>query len=141
MKEIVPYLRLCHGIYNAGLALLFFYQGRLGLGIRLARRKKKAFPLAMVKRHRKIGPILRILILLGFLFGIVLVLINERSLLVYPQHLLVGLTLVILVFSTYLVSKKIKGPDSPFRTPHAILGICILLLYVMQIFLGLGILL
>jgi hypothetical protein len=141
MEDILPYLRLVHGAFNAGMILLIFYQGRLGLAIRRARRLKKAFPLARVKRHRKIGSKLRILILFGFLFGLILALVNERSFLVYPLHFFVGLTIVLLLFTTYLVSRKIKGPDSLFRTPHFILGLCILLLSAIQLVLGLGILL
>jgi hypothetical protein len=137
---MIEYLRIGHGLFNALVAVLFFYQGWLGLTIRRARRSQASIPLAAVKRHRKTGPVLVSLGGLGFLIGLILILIDTGRLLFYPLHLSIGLTIVVLLMGTFLISRRIKRPDSPYRTPHFILGICILLLYVFQSFLGLGIL-
>ncbi len=133
-------LRFLHGFYNGLVMVLLFYQGWLGLSIRRARLSKAPFPLKAVKRHRKRGPILAIAGGLGFFFGLILVLIDTGRVLEYPLHLFVGLAIVLLLTGTFLVSRKIKGPESPFRTPHFILGLCILPLYIFQSFLGLGVL-
>jgi hypothetical protein len=137
---LIQYVKLLHGFYNALVLFLFFYQAWLGLTIRRTRRSKAPFPVASVKRHRKAGPVLAILGGLGFLVGLTLVLMDTGRILEYPLHLCVGLVIVPLLISAFIVSRKIKGPDSPFRMPHFILGMCILLLYVIQSFLGLGIL-
>jgi uncharacterized membrane protein YozB (DUF420 family) len=134
------FLRLLHGLFNAAVMLLFFYQARLGLTIRHARLSKAAFPLAAVKRHRKIGPVLVVLGGLGFLAGLVLALFLEGKVLQYPLHFFTGLTIVLLLIGTFLISRRIKGPNSPLRKPHFVLGLCVLVLYVVQSFLGLRIL-
>ena len=51
-----------------------------------------------------------------------------------------GLIITFSLITTYLISKRISGAESPLRTPHFILGIGILVLYLVQVFLGLGIL-
>ena len=98
-------------------------------------------PVAAVKRHRKLGPLLVLAGCLGFFAGLSLVFIDEGNVLEYPLHLLVGLAIVLCLISTYMLSLRIKGPTSPVRTLHFILGITILCLYVIQAFIGLGILL
>ncbi len=133
-------LKIMHGVYNFVVMCLFFYQGGLGLSIRRARRAAAPFPVGAVRRHRKNGPALAILAGLGVLTGLTLVLIDTGKLLEYPPHLFVGLSIGLLVLSTFRVSRKIKGPASPFRTPHLVLGIGILVLYLAQSFLGLGVL-
>jgi len=52
----------------------------------------------------------------------------------------VGCTIVLCLLSTFLISRKIKGPDSSYRTPHFVLGITILCLYLAEVFLGIGVL-
>jgi len=137
MIEALEYL---HGFYNGMVMILLFYQGWLGISVRRARRSKAPFPLKAVKRHRKIGPILALFGGLGFLFGLVLVLLDSGQALEFPPHLFVGLAIVVLLTSTFLISRKIKSPDSPFRTSHFGLGLFVLLLYIIQSFLGLGVL-
>jgi Protein of unknown function (DUF4079) len=137
---MIEYLRTAHGLFNAIVAVLFFYQGWLGLAIRRARRSQASIPIAAVRRHRKTGPVLASLGGLGFLFGLILAAIDTGSILFYPLHLFIGLTIVLFLIGTFLISRRIKRPDSPYRTPHFILGVCILLLYVFQSFLGIGIL-
>jgi hypothetical protein len=137
---VLEYLRILHGSFNAVIMFLFFFQGWLGLTIRRAKRSKAQFPVAAVRRHRRMGPVLAFLGGLGFAVGLALALLDKGRVFIYPLHLLVGLAIVLLLISTFLVSRKIKGLDSPLRTPHFFLGICILLLYVTQSFLGLGVL-
>lgn len=133
-------LKILHGSYNFVVMCLFFYQGWLGLSIRRARRAAAPYPVGTARRHRKNGPALAVLSGLGLLTGLTLVLIDTGKLLEYPPHLFAGLAICLLVISTYRVSRKIKGPASPFRTPHLVLGIGILVLYVAQSFLGVGVL-
>jgi len=137
---MLKYLIIGHGLFNVFVAVLFFYQGWLGLTIRRARRSQASIPIGAVRRHRKTGPGLASLGVLGFLVGLILAIIDTGRILFYPLHLFIGLTIVILLIGTFLISRRIKRPVSPYRTPHFILGICILLLYIIQSFLGLGIL-
>jgi hypothetical protein len=141
-KDLLPQLRLAHGLFNFSIALLFFYTARFGLKIRRARRQGAARPAAAIRRHRKLGPILAVLGFLGYLFGLILVLLDTGNILKYPAHLLVGSIIVALLLTTFLVSRKITGVKaSPFRRIHFLLGLVILSLYVVQLFLGLGVLL
>lgn len=75
----------------------------------------------------------------GFLEGLVLVLLDSGKVLQFPPHLFTGLTIVVLLLATYKISGDIKGPDSPYRTPHFILGIAILCLYLVNVVIGLGV--
>jgi hypothetical protein len=119
--------------------LLFLYQGWLGLRIRRDRRARAPLPIPVVKRHRRMGPVLVILGGLGFLEGLILVLLDSGRVLEFPPHLFTGLIIVVLLLATYKISRDIKGPDSPFRTPHFILGIAILCLYLVNVVIGLGV--
>lgn len=140
-RHILPYLRDTHGLYNILIALLFFYQGHLGFAIRRQRKAGKPISSRVARRHRKFGPFLVIMAILGFIAGLTLVLIDKGNVFEYPLHLFAGVTIVLLVSTSYGISKKIKGKDSPFRPPHFIIGIKILTVYLIAIFLGLGILL
>jgi hypothetical protein len=53
----------------------------------------------------------------------------------------VGCLIVLCLVTTVVLSRNIKGPDSPYRTPHFILGIAILCLYLIEVVLGIGVLL
>jgi hypothetical protein len=59
----------------------------------------------------------------------------------YTSHFFTGFAIALLLVTTWAVSRKIKGPDSRYRTPHFIVGIAILGLYLVEAVLGLGILL
>ncbi|HUI68762.1 MAG TPA: DUF4079 family protein [Nitrospirota bacterium] len=139
-RQLLSSLRLVHGSYNFLVMLLFFYHGWLGVTIRRARKSKALLPFKAIKRHRKTGPVLAIMGGFGFLIGLTLILLHTGNILEYPAHFLVGCAIVICLLSTVLISRKIKGPDSPYRTPHFVLGITILCLYLIQVFLGIGVL-
>jgi len=139
--QLLANLRLVHGLFNFSVLLLFCYTARFGLQIRKARRTNAPLPLAAVKRHRKLGPIFAVLGGLGFGSGLTLAVLDTGNILKYPAHFLAGLTIVTLLFTTFLVSRKIKGQNSPQRDLHFRLGVGILCLYVVGAFLGLGVLL
>ncbi|HSH13338.1 MAG TPA: DUF4079 family protein [Desulfurivibrionaceae bacterium] len=140
-RELVADLRIVHGLFNFAVVLLFFYTGRCGLMIRKARKNGLPLPVTAAARHRWLGPRLAILGWLGFAAGLALVLVDTGEVLKYPAHLLVGVVIVALLCATFLVSRKIKGPNSPYRDTHFRLGLAILSLYLLQVFIGLGVLL
>lgn len=132
--------KLAHGSFNTLLALVFFYQAWMGLSIRRGRKRGKPRPIA-VRRHRRLGPILVVLGVLGFCLGLLLVIIDKGRVLEYPLHVAVGAVIVLFLLGQYAVSRKIKGLESPWRTPHLAIGTGIILLYVLQIVIGIGVLL
>lgn len=134
-KETIEYLKLAHGTFNAFVLLLFLYQGFLGLRIR---RLKEAVSL---KRHRKIGPFAALLGVSGFVAGMTIVSLDAGHIFKYPLHFITGLTIASLIITTSLISRKIKGPGARWRDRHYAVGKAILLLYCVQVFLGLGVLL
>ncbi len=139
-KQTIAYLKLVHGFYNASMMLLFIYQGWLGLRIRKQRmRGVQAFE--VIKRHRKFGPVLALLGVAGFFAGLVLIYLDTGRILKYPQHFITGLAVVFSIIATFIISRKIKGLDSPWRTPHFRRGLAVLILYTIQVFFGLRILL
>jgi hypothetical protein len=79
--------------------------------------------------------------ILGYVAGAMLIAIDKGHIFEYRVHHGVGLSIVILLATTFLISRKIKGPVSPWRTPHFLLGLAILGAYLVQLFLGLNILL
>jgi hypothetical protein len=137
---LIDIAKLVHGSFNTLLALAFFYQAWLGLRIRRGRKRGEPQP-ATVRRHRKVGPFLVVLGVLGFCAGLILVLIDKGRVFAYPLHLAVGASIVLFLLGQYAVSKRIKGLDSPWRTPHLAIGVGIVLLYVFQILVGLSVLL
>lgn len=140
-RELLAMLRLGHGAFNFALLVMFCYTASLGWKIRRARQHGAPWPLAAMRRHRRLGPILAPLGGAGFVAGLTLVMLDTGNILKYPAHLLVGTAIVCLLLTTFLVSRKIKGPSSPVRDTHFRLGIAILALYVVEVFLGLGVLL
>ncbi|MFN3480291.1 MAG: DUF4079 family protein [Thermodesulfovibrionales bacterium] len=140
-RETISFLRILHGLFNTTVMLMFFYQGCLGLKIR-RNRERGELPLSkIVKRHRRLGPVLALFGVSGFLAGLTLVYLDYGDIMKYPIHLFVGLSIILLVAITFIISRKIKGLDSQWRTPHFRIGIIILALYCIQILLGLGLLL
>jgi hypothetical protein len=139
-SHLISNLRLVHGVYNAGVILLFIYQAGIGFAIRRARKAMAPMPFQTIKRHRKMGPLLTVLGILGFLIGLALIFVHTGHILKFPYHLFIGLILIALLLATYTISRKIKSPNSPYRTPHMLLGIVMLCLYLVEAFLGVGIL-
>lgn len=139
--ELIANLRLVHGGFNLIVMLLFFYHAGNGLRIRRARRAHAPPPLLEIKRHRRLGPILAFLGATGFAAGLTLVLLDTGKILRYPLHFSVGVVILFLLFVTYRLSRKIAGADDPQRELHFRLGIAILVLYLVNVVLGVGVLL
>ena len=76
----------------------------------------------------------------GFLFGFVLATF-DKGILEYPAHLAVGVALVSLIIISYATSKKLKAHRVSFGAPHFIVGVGVLALYLVNAFIGLGVLL
>ena len=131
--------KLAHGSFNTLLALVFLYQARMGLSIRRGRKRGESRVIAM-RRHRRLGPFLVVLGLLGYCLGLILVSIDKGRLLEYPLHLAVGSLIVLFLLGQYAVSRKIKGLESSWRTPHLAIGVGIICLYVLQIVIGVSVL-
>jgi len=132
--------KVAHGSFNSLLWLVFLYQAWMGLTIRRGRKRGEPRFTAM-KRHRRLGPFLVVLGVLGFCLGLLLVYIDKGRLVEYPPHLAVGSLIVLLLLGQYALSRKIKGPESPWRTPHLAIGVGLICLYVLQIVIGITVLL
>lgn len=139
-KQLLSSLRLVHAGYNLLVTLLFMYHGWLGIRIRGARKNRLAPPFSVIKRHRKAGPVIAVMGVFGFFIGFTLVLLHTGNLLEYPAHFFTACMIVLAILASFALSRMIKGPDSPYRTPHFALGITILCLYVFEVFLGIGVL-
>lgn len=138
-RELIVYLKLLHGLFNLTVVLLFFYHARNGLLIRRARTGNTPLPIQAVRRHRRMGPVLALLGAAGFSAGLILTLLDTGKLLKYPPHLFVGLTIVLLLFTSYRVSGKIVGSNPSKRDLHYRLGVAILALYLVNAVLGIGV--
>lgn len=141
IRQLVPWLALGHGILHGALLLLFYHQGWLGHLIRRARRAGTSPPPAELRRHRRNGPRLAFLCLLGYAAGPFIVLLDWGRIGVYPLHLFLGTAIILAVGGAYFLSRRIKAGDSAWRDWHRRLGITILLLYPLQVLLGLAVLL
>jgi uncharacterized membrane protein YwaF len=78
--------------------------------------------------------------ILGFLAGITIAYLDNREVFKYPLHFITGSAITLSILATFLISKKIKGRESPWRTIHFTIGLIIICLYFIQAFLGIGIL-
>jgi len=141
VRQLIPYLALGHGLFNLLVFGLLLRQGWLGLVVRRTRRNGMPQPLETIRRHRRAGPVAVLVGAAGFVAGTLLVLLDKGRLVEYPLHFSVGGVIVLVLFGLYFLSRRIKGADSPYRIPHASLGLLLLILYVIQAVLGLGILL
>ena len=138
-KQILEYLKLGHGTFNAMVCSFFIYQGLLGYRIRKARIAHMSVGSGQ-KRHRKNGPVLVVLGIGGFFAGMLVVFLDYGHLLKYPLHFINGAAIAIALAGLLLVSRKIRATDTQWRSVHFALGIVTLLLYFLQLLLGLDIL-
>ena len=136
----VPHLQVAHALFGGALLLAFVVQGWLGLRIR-SRRRAGAPDFAAVRRHRRLGPVLTRLLPFVLLAGLATAYLDHGSWVVYPFHLAVGAVLVVAAGAAEFLSRRIRGPQSPWRLVHFFLGAGILALFFVQAFLGLGALL
>jgi len=141
MHDLIPYLKYLHGLFNGLVGLLFLYQGWLGLTIRKDRLAGQSPVISVIKRHRKMGPVLALMGIAGFFAGAAIVYLHEVRIFEHPIHFMIGLSIAALIFTTYLISKRIKVGESTFRTPHLFVGIIIICLYFIQAFIGISMLL
>ena len=138
-RHIIANLRPVHGTYNLVILMLFWYQAFLGFRMRKARRAGGSNPRA-VKRHRKTGPVLAILAVAGFAGGALLGFLDNGRVLKYPLHFFTGLSIVMLLIVTVIVSRFITYQQNRHRNLHLFLGLVLLCVYAFQAFLGIGIL-
>jgi cytochrome b561 len=137
---LIDLAKVAHGAFNVLLALAFLYQAWMGIAIRRGRKRGRPRP-PLIKRHRRLGPLLVVLSIAGYCFGLALVLLDKGHVLEYPLHFAVGSLIVLFVSGQFAVSKKIKGRESFFRTLHLFIGICIICLYALQMVIGVGVML
>lgn len=138
---IVAALQVGHALFNGALFLAFAFQGLMGWRIRKRRVAGLQQDFVQVKRHRRLGPVLAALAPLGYLAGLSLTYFSRGLLVRHPGHLAAGTALLLVVGATFLASRRIRGLQSPWRVPHAILGLSLLCAFLVQILLGLNILL
>ncbi len=140
MQELVPVLQLVHAAFNGALLLAFLVQGALGWRIR--RRRLSGPPdFAAVKKHRRRGPVLVALAFAGYAAGLLTSLLHRGTLLVAPGHLAGGTLLLACCAAAAVLGRRIRGPQSPARTPHFAAGLATLAAFIVQVFLGLNVLL
>jgi hypothetical protein len=139
VRQLIGYSRLLHGAFNLAVMILFTYHGWTGIRIRKERNAGAVTP-SLIKKHRKAGPLFAALGLFGFMSGIIIVFIHFGVIVKYPPHLAVGSVLALCIVTTYGISRGIKIGLPEMRTMHFALGLCTLILYAAQIFLGLGLL-
>ncbi len=135
----VSALQLAHVSFNGVLFLALVFQGVLGWRIRRRRVAGVLQDFSVVTRHRALGPVLAALLPIAYLAGLITVYLHKGLWVLHSIHLAVGTVLVAIACSMYLVSKKIRGPQSPWRTPHFALGLFLLCTFLVQIYLGLNI--
>lgn len=139
-KQVLEYLKLGHGAFNAMVFFFILYQGLLGYRIRKARLAQMNAA-DIRKRHRRNGPVLVVLGIAGFFAGLFLVYVDHGHILKYPLHFMNGAAIAVSLAGLLLISGKIKGSESKWRRAHFTLGTVTVFLYLSQLLLGLGIVL
>lgn len=136
-----PWLGLGHGIFMALLLPFFLYQGWLGRLIR--RRRLDGTPPSgkAIRRHRRLGLLLVILLVLGFGGGLFVGLLNHGQVGTMYIHFFLGLAIVLAANGAYATSRKIRVGENHWRRWHLRLGILVLCLYPVQTLLGLAMML
>jgi hypothetical protein len=137
-KQIIGYMAFAHGAFNMAVALFFLYHGWTGLKIRRGRTAGTP-DFNAIKGHRKRGPLLALAGIGGFLFGPALTYIDAGRIIMFPAHLMIGTLIALLLITTFAISRKIKAGPS-WRTPHFVLGLLILCLYIIQVLVGMDVL-
>ena len=137
--QAILWLKYAHGGYGLLLLSAFCFQGWNGFRIRRARVKKSARPPSAIKAHRAWGPVIAVLCPIGFLLGFSTAILDKGAL-EYPLHLFTGLALVAFIAAVYGSSRKITKEAPRQRNAHAIAGAVALCLYVIQVFIGIGVL-
>jgi hypothetical protein len=140
-KEFIVYFKAAHGFFNICMFALFLFQAWMGYLIRQARTSGAPVPLDAVRRHRRAGPVFALWGVLGYVAGVIVLSIDKGRVLEYPLHFVAGTLIAAVIVSLFAVSRKIQGPEPYYRNIHFGMGMCLLALYVVQVFLGLGILL
>lgn len=141
IRQLIPWLALGHGIFMALLLPLFFYQAWLGRHIRIRRQAGDPSSGLVVRRHRRLGPLVALLCLLGFSGGLLTVLMDMGRVAVHPPHLILGLAIILILGGVYATSRQIRPQDTLWRRRHRRLGILLLSLYPVQLLLGLAVIL
>ncbi|MHB8836541.1 MAG: DUF4079 family protein [Candidatus Methylomirabilia bacterium] len=137
--QVVSTLQLAHVSLNGALLLAFAYQGLLGRRIRQRRVAGVLQDFSVVKRHRALGPVLATLLPIGYLAGLITVYLHKGLWVRFPGHFAAGTVLVVVAGAAVLVSTRIRGAQSPWRTPHLALGVLLLCVFIVQVYLGLNI--
>jgi hypothetical protein len=141
MQELVPVLQVVHGAFNGALLVAFLLQGTLGWRIRRRRLAGTPPDFAVVRKHRRRGPVLAALLPATYLLGLLTAYLHRGRLVTAPAHLAGGTTLLLCCAAVVVLSRRIRGPQSPPRTWHFAAGVATLAVFVTQVFLGLDILL
>lgn len=137
--EVMTNLRIAHGSYNIFVMMLFFYQGFLGLRIRIERKKGNQYVRA-IRKHRKSGPVLVGMGIAGFFAGLTVVYIDHGNILKFPYHLIAGSILMASILIQLFISRKINPSAIGLRDKHFMVGIIIICLYLIQALLGVNLL-
>ena len=140
VTPLIPSIWYAHGLYNTVVFLLFAWQGWLGSKIRIERLGRGPRTTAFITKHRKFGPVLTLLGIAGFLSGAIIVYFVSGHIFYRQVHFIAGSVLTILIITVFLISRKIRERRTPFRTLHMATGIATICLYLLQIYIGVGML-
>jgi len=140
-KEFIAYFKLAHGFFNLSMLALFCFQAWMGFLIRQARTSGAPAPLDAVRRHRTAGPWFALWGVMGYVAGIIMILLDKGRVFEYTLHFLMGSLIAAVIVFLSVVSRRIRAGEPAFRNMHFGLGLLLLALYVIQVLLGLSILL
>lgn len=141
MEGFVPVLQLLHAVFNGALLAAFIAQGALGWRIRRQRLAGASPDYTVVKKHRSRGPLLAVLAAAGWLAGLLTAYLHRGTLVTAPAHFAGGAVLLACCGVAVVLGRRIRGPQSPARTPHFAAGAVTLVAFVVQVLLGLNVLL
>lgn len=136
ISVFTPFLKYMHGVYNAVVLLFFLYQAALGLKIRKKRLAEGSTSSDLSRKHRTLGPVLAFLGIPGFFAGMTIVYIAEGKIFAHPPNFIAGMLIALCILASVFASRKISVRKPVWRDRHFILGIILILLYLVQAFLG-----